>query len=38
MFISDTHKFIFIHIPKTGGSTVEKRLSLQGIINGNEYV
>ena len=35
MFISDTHKFIFIHIPKTAGSTVDKRLSLQGIINDN---
>ena len=36
MFISETHKFIFIHIPKTGGSTVDKRLSLQGIINDNK--
>lgn len=33
MFISEKHKFIFIHIPKTAGSTVDKRLSLQGIIN-----
>ncbi len=34
MIVNNQEKFIYIHIPKTGGSTLEKRLLA---INGTEY-
>ena len=33
MVICDKRQLIFIHIPKTGGTTVEKRLQLTNVDN-----
>ena len=39
MPISHTHKFVFVHIPKTGGSSIEKFFNMYGVDNkGNNTV
>ena len=37
MLISHKHKWIFIHVPKNGGSTVTSALSEYADLRGAEY-
>ena len=37
MLISEKHKFVFCHLPKTGGSTIRKLLNKHGYIPKNNH-
>lgn len=36
MPISHVHKFVFVHIPKTAGSSIEKKFNIYGVDNNGE--
>lgn len=36
MPISHVHKFVFVHIPKTAGSSIEKKFNIYGVNNKGE--